>query len=267
MIIIGELINGTRKRIKQAIAERDTDYISQLAVVQAAAGAAFIDCNPGSVGEQEIADMQWLVETVQQATDKPISFDSPNANAIKQALAVYTGQARPMINSITLESERLDNMLPLIKGAEVNVIALAMSDAGIPTQAGQREQVAQQLIDLLTEAGLEPSQIFVDALIAPVSAEPQAGQLALQAIASIRQYCPDCHITCGLSNISYGLPNRRLLNRVFLAMAMYAGMDSAIIDPLDDNITAQLRAAEALLGQDEFCMNYLQAHRIGSLAV
>jgi len=267
MIIIGELINGTRKKIKQAIAERDADYISQLAVQQADAGAAFIDCNPGSVGDQEVVDMQWLVATVQQATDKPISFDSPNVEAIKQALATYSGEARPMINSITLESERLDSMLPLIKEAQVNVIALAMSEEGMPTQGGQREQVARQLIDLLTEAGLEPGQIFVDVLIAPVSAEPQAGRHALQAVAAIREYCPDCHITCGLSNISYGLPNRRLLNRVFLAMAMAAGMDSAVMDPLDEKIMAQMQTAEALLGQDEFCMNYLQAHRAGSLDV
>ena len=265
MLIIGELINGTRGRIKQAIEQRDGDYIGQLAAQQAEAGAAFIDCNPGTVGDQEVTDMQWLVETIQDATDNPISFDSPNPEAIKRALDVYTGGARPMINSITLETEHLEAMLPLVKQAQSNVIALAMSDEGMPSQPGQREEVARQLIDLLTDAGLEPTQIFVDALIAPVSAEPQAGRLALQAIAGIRQYCPNCHITSGLSNISYGLPNRRLLNRVFLAMAMHAGMDSAVMDPLDGKIMAQLRTAEALLGQDEFCMNYLQAHRAGKL--
>ena len=267
MIIIGELINGSRKEIAQAIGNRDADYIRQLAIHQVEAGADFIDCNPGTVGEQEVADMQWLVETVQEATDKPISFDSPNPVAIRRAIDVYAGEAQPMINSITLETERLEAMLPLVKQAQSNVIALAMSDEGMPSQPGQREEVARQLIDLLTDAGLEPTQIFVDVLIAPVSAEPQAGQLALQAMAAIRQYCPACHITCGLSNISYGLPNRRLLNRVFLVMAMQAGMDSAIMDPLDEKIMAQIIAAEALLGQDEFCMKYLQTYRAGKLGV
>ena len=265
MIIIGELINGSRKEIAQAIGNRDADYIKQLAIQQVEAGAAFIDCNPGTVGDQEVADMQWLVETVQEATDKPISFDSPNPEAIQRAIDVYAGEVQPMINSITLETERLEAMLPLVKQAPSNVIALAMGDEGMPSQPGQREEVARQLIDLLTDAGLEPTQIFVDVLIAPVSAEPQAGQLALQAMAAIRQYCPDCHITAGLSNISYGLPNRRLLNRVFLVMAMQAGMDSAIMDPLDEKIMAQIMAAEALLGQDEFCMKYLQTYRAGRL--
>ena len=267
MIIIGELINGTRTRIKQAIADRDTDYISQLAIQQAEAGADFIDCNPGTVGDQEIADMQWLVETVQQATDKPITFDSPNPHAIQRAVDVYTGPARPMINSITLESESRETMLPVIKDAQANVVALALSDEGMPDQAGQREAVAQRLIDLLTSEGIEPDAIFLDPLIAPVSAKPEAGCYALQAIAAIRKYCPDCHLICGMSNISYGLPNRHLLNRTFLPMAMCAGLDSAIMDPLDEKLMAQLRAAEAVLGQDEYCMDYLQAYRAGKLDV
>lgn len=265
MIIIGELINGSRKRIKQAIADRDAGYINDLATQQAEAGADFIDCNPGTVGEQEVADMQWLVETIQQSTDNPITFDSPNVEAIRRAIEAYTGEARPMINSITLESERLATMLPIVKDAQANVVALAMSDEGMPDQVGQREEVAQRLIDVLTSEGVEPETIFLDPLIAPVSAKPEAGRQALQAIAAIREYCPDCHITAGLSNISYGLPNRSLLNRTFLAMAMSAGMDAIIMDPLDKKIMAQLRAAEALLGQDEYCMNYLQAHRAGKL--
>ncbi len=191
MIIIGELINGSRKEIAQAIGDRDADCIKQLAIQQVEAGAEFIDCNPGTVGEQEVADMQWLVETVQEATDKPISFDSPNPEAIQRAIDVYAGEAQPMINSITLESERLETMLPVVKQAQSNVIALAMSDEGMPSQPGQREEVAKQLIELLTEEGLEPSQIFIDPLIAPISAEPQAGQQAIQAIAAIRQYCPE----------------------------------------------------------------------------
>ncbi len=267
MIIIGELINGSRKRIKQAIADRDADYISDLATQQAEAGADFIDCNPGTVGEQEVADMQWLVETVQQSTPKPISFDSPNVDAIRRALEVYTGEVRPMINSITLEAERSATMLPVVKEAEANIVALAMGDQGMPDQVGQREAVAQQLIDVLTSEGVPSDAIFLDPLVAPVSAQSEAGSQVLQAIVTIRDYCPDCHIAAGLSNISYGLPNRHLLNRTFLAMAISAGLDAVIMDPLDEKIMAQLRAAEAVIGQDEYCMNYLQAYRAGQLEV
>ena len=144
MIIIGELINGTRKRVKQAIAQRDGDYLAGLARKQEEAGASFIDVNPGSVGDQEVEDMKWLVQVVQSATGKPLSLDTPNADAIRAALEVYTGPT-PLINSISLESERWETMLPIVKGAGCHVVALAVSDAGMPTRAGDRERAALPL--------------------------------------------------------------------------------------------------------------------------
>ncbi len=267
MIIIGELINGTRSKVKEAIASRDSDYIAALATRQAEAGADFIDCNPGTVGDQEAEDMQWLVATIQAATDRPISFDSPNPQAVQRGLETYTGAAMPMINSVTMEPGSVEKMLPIVLEAKVNVVALALGEGGMPTQPGQREQVAQQIIDRLTAGGIEPQQIFVDPIIAPLCTAAEVGQHILEAIAAIRQYCPDCHITSGLSNISFGLPNRRLMNRAFLGLAMQAGMDSAVMDPLDKKIMAHIIAVEALLGQDEFCMNYIQACRAGRLDV
>jgi len=267
VIIIGELINGSRDSVKQAIASRDKKYIADLTVREDEAGADFIDCNPGTIGEQESNDMQWLVETIQVATDKPISFDSPNPQAIRRGLATYSGEAMPMINSVTLEPGSVEKMLPIVLEAKVNVVALALGEGGMPTQPGQREQVAQQIIDRLTAGGIEPEQIFVDPVIAPLSTATEVSQHIFQAIAAIRDYGPKCHITCGLSNISFGLPNRQLMNRAFIGPAMQAGMDSAVMDPLDEQLMAQVIATEALLGEDEFCMNYLQAYRAGKLDV
>ncbi len=267
MIVIGELINGTRKKIKAAIASKDADYIADLARRQDEAGADFIDCNPGTVGEQEVADLVWLVETVQAATDKPIAFDTPNAEAVRAGIAAYTGSAMAMINSITLESERLAIMLPVVKEADINVVALALDDGGMPNAAGQREETAKRLIDTLVDAGIAAEKIFLDPVIAPLSTQPEVAGHILQAIQAVREYSPECHITAGLSNISFGLPNRKLLNRAFLTLAIGAGLDSAVMDPLDKQIMAEALAAEALAGKDEWCMNYITASREGKLEV
>jgi cobalamin-dependent methionine synthase I len=265
LIIIGELMNGTRKSIKAAIERRDAEFIADLARRQEQAGADYIDCNPGTVGEQEVADLRWLVQTAQAAVQAPLSLDTPNADALAAALEVYAQDERPMINSITLETERLAAMLPILTGNEVRVVALALDDAGMPDQPGQREDTALRLAARLREEGLAAEDIFVDPLITPLSTDPSCNQHILPAIAAIREGAPDCHITCGLSNISYGLPNRALLNRTFLAQAVAHGLDSAILDPLDRDLMRTAHAAEALAGRDEWCAAYIAAHREGKL--
>lgn len=265
MIIIGELINGTRKAVKQAIADKDADFITDLARKQAEAGAAFIDCNPGTTGDAEITDMEWLVQLVQDVTDKPIAFDSPNPLALRRALEVYTGKATPMVNSITLEAERLENTLPIIAESGANCVALALGDDGMPCLPGQREATAAKLIDTLVAAGVTQDHIFLDPVIAPLGTDNTAGLRVVQAIRAIKAQYPQVHITAGMSNISFGLPMRKLLNRVFMTVCMAAGLDSAICDPLNLDLMAEITAAEALLGRDEWCMNYLTAFRAGKL--
>lgn len=267
MIIIGELINGTRKKPKQAIADKDAAYIADLATRQEQASAAFIDVNPGTTGDAEISDMRWLVETVQAVVSRPLSFDTPNVKAIEAAFEAYKGDQVPMINSITAEKAKLESLLPLVAETGANVVALAMGDDGMPCAAGQRETTAKRLIDTLVEGGVRPERIFLDPVIAPLSTQHETAQHVFGAVRAVHEHCPQAHITCGLSNISYGLPNRKLLNRVFLALAMMAGLDSAIMDPLDEKIMAELLATEALLGLDEWCMAYVTASREGKLDV
>jgi 5-methyltetrahydrofolate--homocysteine methyltransferase len=267
MIIIGELINGTRKAIKAAIAAKDADFIADLAKKQEEAGASFIDCNPGTTGDAEITDMEWLVNTVQAVVSVPISFDSPNPLAIERAIEVYKGDKTPMINSITLEAEKIQKMLPIIASSGCNVVALALGDDGMPCLAGQRQITACKLIDTLMEAGVAANKIFLDPVIAPLSTQAETGAHVLEAIEAVKKHSAATHVTCGLSNIGFGLPNRKLINRVFVSLCMVAGLDSAIMDPLDPQIMATVYAAEALLGRDEWCMNYITASRAGKLEV
>lgn len=267
MIVIGELINGTRNSIAEAIQQRDDEYISELAMQQAEAGADFIDCNPGTVGDKEIKDMVWLVEIIQEVTYLPISFDTPNPGAIQAALDAYKTEDTPMINSITLEQERLDAMLELVAESEANIVALALSDEGMPSGADDRVNIALELVDTLTDAGVQTEKIFVDPVVSPVSTDSNVGAQVLEAIWRIRHERPGVHVTCGLSNISYGLPERQLLNRVFLSQCVAAGLDSAILDPLDRPLMATVCAAETLTGADEMCINYIQSARGGLLSV
>ncbi len=261
MIIIGELINASRKAIKAAIEAKDAEAIQAVAKDQAEAGADYIDVNAGVFVGQEPEYLKWLVETVQQVTDKPCAIDSPDPKAIEAALAVHKGT--PMINSISLEKERYEKLMPIIAGSDMKVIALCMSDAGMPRTVDDRMKIAEELVGGLVKNNVAVDNIFVDPLVQPVSVENTFGVEFINAIEKIVAAYPGIHTACGLSNISYGLPARKFMNQTFMTMAIAKGLDGAIINPLDKKMMANIIAAEALAGRDGFCMKYLKAFRAG----
>ena len=265
MIIIGELINATRKKVGEALKARDAGFFTSLACAQDEAGADVIDVNAGADPSTELEDMRWAIGVVQEATAKPLAIDSPSPTVLRAGLESHQGKARPMLNSVTLEADRLESVAALAVEFQTQVVALAMGEAGMPCGQADRVHNAKRLIDELTARGVAPEDIFVDPVITPVSTDPTNGGAILGAIRQIRDYSPQGHVTCGLSNISFGLPERKLVNRTFLALALGAGLDSAIMDPLDREIMAVVYAAEALLGRDDFCMNYVMASREGKL--
>ncbi|MDI3548399.1 MAG: 5-methyltetrahydrofolate corrinoid/iron sulfur protein methyltransferase [Halanaerobiales bacterium] len=263
MIIIGELINSTRKEIKKAIEEKDKEYIQDIAQKQVEKGADFIDVNAGAFVHEEVEYLEWLVKIVQEVIDKPLALDSPNPEALKKALEFHEGT--PMINSITAEKERYQQILPLVKEYNARVIALCMDDEGMPETAEERLKVADKLINNLDKDGIPLENVFLDPLIKPISVNGEFGPQVLDTISGITEWGTDVHITCGLSNISYGLPKRALLNQAFLVLAMGRGLDSAIIDPLDDYLMKLVKASEVLLNLDPFGSKYLKAARAGEL--
>ena len=263
MIIVGELINSSRKSVKEAIERRDGAAIRKLACEQQEAGADFIDVNAGVFGDSEPECLRWLVRTVQEAVQVPCCLDSPNPGALEEALAVHRGTA--MINSISLEKERYDQLLSVIAGSDLKIVALCMSDEGMPETADQRLKVAEKLVDGLLRNNIAIDNIFVDPLVQPVATNTSYGREFLLAVSQIMGSFEGIHTMCGLSNISFGLPNRKLLNRTFLSIAIAAGLDGAIINPLDIQMISTLKTAEALVGRDGFCMNYIKAHRAGLL--
>lgn len=260
MLVVAERLNSTRKSVAPAIKERDTEFVIKEATDQVAAGGDFIDCNAATVGpDVEPETLCWMVETVQGAVDKPCALDSPNAAAIEKALAVHNGTA--MINSITAEQEKYDALLPLARDHKTKLIALAMDDSGMPKTADERVAVASKLLDRLLADGIEPGDIHLDPLVFPVSTDPQNGNHVLNTIRTIKEKYPEVNTIGGLSNVSYGLPERFLVNRAFTVLCLGAGLDGAIIDPLDTKLMSLVLAAEAILGKDEFCMDYVTAAR------
>jgi len=259
MLIVGERINSSRKAINQAIKVKDTDFIRSEAKAQAEAGAHYIDVHAGSFVEQEAEYLCWLAEVVQGVTGLPLCIDSPNPEAIAATLAVVKRPA--MINSISLEEKRMVGMIPLVKKYKTKIVALCQSGEAMAATVSDKVKIAEQMVETLTKEGIALSDIYIDPLVYPIAVDTQSALAALGAIEKIMQLFSGVHTICGLTNISFGLPARKLVNRTFLVAAMSYGLDSAIIDPTDHELMASLVAAETLLNRDEFCSRYIKAYR------
>lgn len=265
MIFVGELINSSRPSVAKAIEAHDRYFIQQTAREQFENGATFIDVNAGIFVDDEIKHLKWLVESVQQAVEAPCCIDSPNPKAIEAALSVHRGAA--MLNSISLEKARYETMLPVISGGNLKVIALCMSDLGMPETADQRVAIAEKLINGLVKNNITIENIYIDPLVQPISTNDTFGIEFLEAIQRIMTNFQGVHTICGLSNISYGLPERNFLNQTFAVMAIGRGLDACILNPLDKRIMASIIAAEVLMGKDAYCANFINAFRSGKFAL
>ena len=259
MLIVGELINASRKAIAEAIEKQDAVAIQKVATDQHENGADYIDVNAGVFVGQEVEYLKWLVPTVQAVVDAPCSIDSPDPKAIEAALQLHKGTA--MINSISLEKERYDSLLPIVAGTDLKVVALCMSDEGMPETVDNRMKIADKLVNGLLQNNVPIANIYVDPLVQPVATNNQFGIEFLRAIEKVMTTFEGIHTLCGLSNISFGLPERKFLNQTFMIMAIANGLDGAIVNPLDKKMMANIIAAEALMGKDEYCGNYLTAYR------
>jgi len=262
MLIIGELINCTRKKVGAAAVARDVEFFKEIARKQVAAGADYLDVNGGLPG-QELEVLPWLVNIVQEAVAVPLCLDSADPEALRRALPLC--KQRAMINSITNEAARKTALMPVLKEFKPKVIALCMGEAGPPNNAEERIAHGRELVDMLTKEGFALDDIYVDGCVLPVGTGPEHGKGLLDAVGAITSRYPGVHASAGISNVSFGLPVRKLLNETFTVLLMSRGLDAGIVDPCNPQLMANIRAAEALMGRDEFCANYLQAFRDGKL--
>lgn len=261
MLIIGERINTSRKDINEAVEKRDAAFITADVQKQVKAGADYIDVNAGSRIGSELEDLNWLVEVVEAGVDVPLALDSPDPKALKAVARKV--KKRPMINSTTAESNRFEAMKAVVQERECDVVALCMDDRGIPKTVEEAIRNASFLVQNLTKLGIPIERIHLDPMIQPISVNKDNGILAFETIRNLHREFPGVLTICGLSNVSFGLPNRFLVNRLFMVLCIGAGLTGAIVDPLDQKMMTSIIVAETLMGKDEYCMKYLKASRTG----
>lgn len=261
MIIIGEKINGAIPSVAKAITEKDGGFIKALAKSQAEAGAHFIDVCASTEVDVELETMKWLIDLVQEATDTPIAVDSPSAETCAAALKVCNKPG--LVNSVSMEGNKIDVVFPVIADTQWECAALLCDDTGIPKSGEQRMDVFTAIMDKAKEYGIDPSRLHIDPLVEMLCTSEEGINTVLEVIREIKAQYPQIHVTGGASNISFNLPARKFVNQAFLVLAMGAGMDSAIINPLDTHIMGLIYATEALKGMDEYCIAYINGYRNG----
>jgi len=263
MLIIGEKINGTRKPVNKAILDRDGDHIRKLAIAQVEAGADALDINAGTSSDREPDDMVWLINTVQEVLDTPLCLDSPNPEALLAGLQVT--KQLPMINSISGAERSLAGVLPIVAKHGCRVLAMALDANVIPSTCEGRMEILRRIFAATRQAGVPDANLYADPLVMSVGTDHHACQVTLATMRALRAEFPGAHLTAGVSNVSFGLPARTLLNRAFLTLAVEAGLDSAIVDPTDRGLMGTLYASNAVLGRDPHCAQYNRAYRAGRI--
>jgi len=262
MIIVGERLNSSRRPVLQALEEKNEKFLLEEASKQEEAGASFIDLNTAALLEREVEALKWVIPLLLKKLSIPLSLDTPNSKAMEEGLKVHQGKA--LLNSLSNEKGEIRSFLPLIRHYKPQVIILCMDERGLPKNPEEELSIACKMVNLLEKEGINIEDIFIDPLVRPISVDPEAAILFLKSLQKIKKGLPEVKTIAGVSNISFGLQNRRLINRAFLTLALHYGLDAAILDPLDKKLLASIYATQALLGKDPSLKNYFKAIRKNS---
>ncbi|MEA1948701.1 MAG: dihydropteroate synthase [Thermodesulfobacteriota bacterium] len=263
MIIIGEKINATLSSVKSIMLNRETENLIDLAKKQAESGANFIDVNVGTgVGslEDEIESIQWAVESIQEQIKTPICIDSADPKVMETGLKILNNKPS-MINSVKAEKYNLAAVVPLAAEHDSFLIALAMDESGIPKTVEGRLRCCETILSACEKYGVAIQNLYIDPLVMPISTDINSGMVTLKTLTAIKEEFPGARTVTGLSNVSYGLPERGRLNVAYLHMCIFAGLDAAIVDPLDESLMAAVKTGEVLVGKDRHCRRYMRSFR------
>ena len=260
MIVIGERINGMFVDVREAIQKHDPEPIRDLARRQAEAGADYLDVNVGPAAADALAAMQWLVGCIREVTELPLAIDTTKLDVIRAGVEAAGGKA--MINSTTGEKAKLDALLPIAAEFNIPIVALTIDEQGVPRDAAGRAEVALNILAAGMEHGVPPENLFIDAVILPVSAQQENPEHVLETIQQTKLLAdPPPKTVIGLSNVSQSTQYRELINRTYLIMALAAGLDAAIVECLDEELMDAMITAELLLNRQVYSDDFLKAYR------
>ncbi|TME58909.1 MAG: methyltetrahydrofolate cobalamin methyltransferase [Chloroflexi bacterium] len=258
-VIIGERINPTGRKVLAAEMKAGRmDRVKADAIAQAAAGAHMLDVNAGIPAIDEPALLVATIKAVSEVSNLPICIDSSVMEALEAALAAYEGKA--LVNSVTAEDERMDRILPLVKKHGAAVIGMANDETGISMVPAERLAIARRIVDRAAEYGIPREDVIIDPIAMTVAADPTCGLVTLETMRLIRNELGN-NMTCGASNVSFGLPDRATVNAAFLPLAMHAGLTCAITNPLVPEVRRAVLAGDLLLGNDEYAMRWIARYR------
>jgi 5-methyltetrahydrofolate--homocysteine methyltransferase len=232
-----------------------------MAIKQSEAGANFLDICASVPEDRELEVLKWIIDLVQSVTDTPICIDSPSAKICAEAVPFCKKPG--LINSISGEGDKIAAVFPVIANTKWECVALLSDDKGIPQTTERRIEVFQEIMKKAAEYNITPNRLHIDPLIEMLCASEDGIIRVINTIKKVKEMYPEIHVTGGASNISFNLPARKYINRAFIILAMNAGMDSAILDPLNKEMMGLIYATEALLGQDEYCIEFINAFRSG----
>jgi 5-methyltetrahydrofolate--homocysteine methyltransferase len=258
-VIIGERINPTGRKVLAAeMKVGKMDRVRSDAIAQVAAGAHMLDINAGIPALDEAALLVAAIKAVAEVTDVPICIDSSVIEALEAGLAAYQGKA--LVNSVTAEEERMERILPLVKKHGAAVIGMANDETGISMVPEERLALARRIVERAADHGIPQEDVIIDPIAMTVAADPTCGLITLETMRLIRDRLGN-NMTCGASNVSFGLPDRATVNAAFLPLAMHAGLTCAITNPLVSEVRRAVLAGDLLLGHDEYAMRWIAAYR------
>lgn len=261
MIVIGEKINASVPVVGKAIDRRDAGFIRELARAQTDAGADYLDvCTAGRA--EELLDLEWLIDIVQHESGLPLCIDSADVRVLIDGMRA-TGRPTGIVNAVSGDDDAMDALFPRIAETQWSCIAALRDSSGVPRTTAERMRIFHRVIAGARAHGIAPDRLFIDPLVCSVGVDGSCLPTFAECTRLIKREEPSVHVTSGLSNVSYGLPARKMVNMAFLALAMRTGMDSAIMDPTNPDLNGVLHATAALLGEDEFCLDYIEAYRDG----